>query len=77
MSEQIVVTVDSLTLVGPDGPVRVTLTRPVDQEGLPNDRRGVGITLIVPIEEALTFYPIGGRLDLNLLPHAEEHESRV
>lgn len=74
MSRPIVLTVTEVALVHPDGPVRVSLSCPPSEAEDPNDRRAAGLTVIVPIQEAQTFYVIGAELELSLSPAAREPE---
>lgn len=74
MSQAIVLTVTEVGLVNPGGPARVCLSLPYDpnDEAPANEKRAAGLTLIVPLEEAQTFYVIGASFELQLSPAAEE-----
>lgn len=67
----IVLTVSSLLLLTPEL-VKVVLDAPVPENAEGDDRRGAGLTLVVPLAEAQVFYTIGSRFDHNLVPHVDE-----
>lgn len=71
MSQPVVFTVGGLELLGSDL-VRVRLDAPIPENAEGDDRRGAGLTLVVPLAEAQVFYTIGSRFDHTLVPHTEE-----
>lgn len=54
---------------------RVILNAPIPADAEGDARRGAGITIIVPLAEAQTFYVIGSEFDLSLSPHARERQA--